>query len=190
MFVIGEVAINEEVAHTQFACDVRECKGSCCTIRGGRGAPLDDAEVREIESAFAAARKYLSEYHRQFIAENGMVEGAPGNRATVCIQQRDCVFVFYEEGVARCALEKAYINGETAWRKPLSCHLFPIRVRHGGGRQLQYEVIPECRPAVASGKREHIPLYKFLEDPLTRAFGPAWYEEFLTECKRRDGVED
>ncbi len=189
MFVIGEVEIDEQLAHERFSCDVAECKGACCTLHGGRGAPLEDHEVGEIMSASAAALKYLSDSHRTYIEQHGMVEGAPGDRTTVCIDNRDCVFVCYEEGIARCSFEKAYLNGESDWRKPLSCHLFPIRNKRGERHHLRYEMISECRPGVSRGRRERTPLYKFLEEPLTRAFGTEWYELFRAACDRHNGKD-
>jgi len=188
MFVIGEAVVEEEIAREGFACDTLKCKGACCTLDGGRGAPLEDSEVPELVESSKAALHYLPEERRRIIAEHGMYEGPVGQRATVCIENRDCVFVFYEEGVARCSLEKAYLNGETRWRKPLSCHLFPIRVSQGQRTQLRYERISECRSAVERGTREQIPLYRFLESPLTRRFGQAWYEQFRSECERRTGA--
>ena len=187
MFVIGEVVIEEQIAHERFACDVLKCKGACCTLPGGRGAPVEEAEVDEIERAFLVAKKFLSEHHLDLIARKGMIEGTPGNRATTCVDNRECVFVFYEDGIARCSLEKAFINGETTWRKPLSCHLFPIRITSDPKQRLHYEKIPECSSAIDHGHAENIPLYEFLEDSLKRKFGESWYQEFRAECGRRNG---
>ena len=96
------------------------------------------------------------------------------------------MFVYYEEGIARCSLEKAYMNGETQWRKPLSCHLFPIRVAKNTATLLRYEKISECAGAKIKGRREDIPMYEFLKDPLVRKYGEEWYEKFRSECERRD----
>ena len=186
MFVIGEAVIDEQIAHELFACDVLKCKGACCSLPGGRGAPLEESEVQELEQALPFAKKYLSERHLHVIDVRGMIEGAPGNRATVCVEDLDCVFVFYEQGIARCSLEKAYNNGETTWKKPLSCHLFPIRIRRGDQQYLHYEKISECTPAIDRGHAEGTPLYEFLEHSLKRKFGSAWYDEFHDECERRN----
>jgi hypothetical protein len=186
MFIIRWAMIEESVALERFACDLPRCRGACCTLSGGRGAPLLDAEVGEIERAFPAARKYLSDVHSQVIAGQGMVEGSPGSYATVCVGNRACVFVVYEGDCARCALEMAYLEGKTAWRKPLSCHLFPIRVSTlGGAERLRYEQVPECLPGRGLGSERGIPLHEFLKEALVRANGAKWYDEFLTECRRR-----
>ncbi len=187
MFVIGEVSIDEQVAHERFACDVLKCKGACCTLPGGRGAPLEECEIQELEKALPAVRKYLSDSHLIAIARNGFAEGTEGNRATTCVDNRACVFVYYEDGIARCSLERAFLNGETTWRKPISCHLFPIRIDRNRLVQLRYENITECASALQRGSIENIPLSEFLEEPLKRKFGTVWYSEFRAECKRRNG---
>ena len=187
MVNLGKAMIEDAVMTERFACDLGRCKGACCTLPGGRGAPLDDSEVAELESAFPIVRKYLSDRNLAVIASQGMVEGSPGNYVTSCVDDKDCVFVLYEDGIARCSLEKAYLAGEISWRKPVSCHLFPIRVSPGGS-WVRYEQISECDPGVVRGRAEDVPLYDFLREPLTRKFGVAWYDEFRKECLRRDGA--
>src|ERR1041385_3466296 len=102
MFVVGEAVIDEAVAQARFACDLEQCRGACCTLPGGRGAPLIDEECG-------------------VIGLDGLFEGVSGQFSTTCVNDRDCVFVYYEGNVARCSLEKAWLNGESGWRKPVSC---------------------------------------------------------------------
>jgi hypothetical protein len=175
--------IEEDVLTARFACDLGRCKGACCTLPGGRGAPLDDPEVAELRRAFPAVRKHLTERSLAVIAEHGMVEGIPGSYHTTCIDDKDCVFVVYEGGIARCAVEKAFMAGEIRWRKPLSCHLFPLRIDRDGSR-VRYERIGECLPAMDRGDEEGIALVDFLREPLERKFGAAWYAEFRKEAAR------
>src|ERR1041384_3859384 len=186
MFTVGEVMVEEEIAHARFACDLPNCRGACCTLPGGRGAPLMDSELAELGRAFGAAAKYLPDEHRRAIEKEGMFEGVPGSYTTTCLNDRDCVFVYYEGRVARCALERAYQNGEASWRKPLSCHLFPIRISSGPAETVRYEKIAECSAGRALGREADVPLYDFLKESLVRHFGQAWYEEFRAECIRRD----
>ena len=186
MFFIGEAAVDEEIAHERFSCDLIRCKGACCTIPGGQGAPLEDEELVELRKALPAAGKYLPKENLHMIEARGFFEGEPGNYFTACVNDRDCVFVFYEEDIARCSLERAYQNGETGWRKPLSCHLFPLRVSHGLKDQIRYEKISECSAGRTLGRSHDVPLYDFLKDGLMRKFGGRWYEEFRRECLRRD----
>ena len=109
-----------------------------------------------------------------------MVEGSPGNFATVCVGQRECVFVYYEGGIARCVFEKVYLEGITTWRKPLSCHLFPIRIKRGNVDYLHYERIRECEAGRERGKLLNVALAQFLRDALTRKYGKDWFEKFLS----------
>ncbi|MBI3194447.1 MAG: DUF3109 family protein [Ignavibacteriae bacterium] len=182
MFIIGEVRVETQIGTIQFACDLKRCKGACCTMPGGRGAPLLESEISEIERAFPVIRKYLPESHLQAITEQGMYEGTRGSRATMCIDDGACVFVYHDGDIARCSLERAFLNGETEWKKPISCHLFPIRVSAFSGTTLRYEEIEPCEPALEEGKREKIPLFEFLKEPLVRRFGEAWYQELYKTC--------
>ncbi len=186
MFTVGEALVEEEIAHARFACDLPNCRGACCTLPGGRGAPLLDSELAELRRAFPAAVRYLPDEHRKAIARDGMFEGVPGSFTTLCLNDKACVFVYYEGRVARCALDRAYQNGETSWRKPISCHLFPIRVSPGAGETVRYEKISECSSGRSLGQQSDVPLYEFLKEALIRRFGEAWYDEFRAGCIRRD----
>lgn len=185
MFVIGEVKIDEEIADARFACDLTACQGACCTLPGGRGAPLREDEVARLESALPSVRKYLSPEHLELIARRGVAEGGDGDRTTTCIDDRACVFVFYEEGIARCSIEKSFLAGEIDWRKPFSCHLFPLRRSSGVSERMRYERIPECDPALRQGRRKDIALHDFLREALIRTYGDQWYQDFRKECRRR-----
>src|SRR5688500_5021354 len=127
MFKVLDVLVDDALVTTKFACDLGACHGSCCTMPGGRGAPITDEEARMLIEATPVALPYLSDRNNVVIGSLGGVEGTPGNFATRCIDDRDCVYVYYEGAVAKCAIERAHFNGETPFRKPVSCHLFPIR---------------------------------------------------------------
>jgi hypothetical protein len=174
--------VDEEVAKTRFACDLGRCKGACCTMPGHRGAPLLEAELEEIEKALPVVRKYLSFQHKDTIDERGWMQGRRGDYTTQVVDRKACVFVVFENGIATCAFEKAFLNREIQWRKPVSCHLFPIRVRQEPSHALRFEFIAECQPAVERGQQENIPLWKFLETALVRAYGEEWYREFASYC--------
>lgn len=179
MLIIGEVVVDDAVTVTDFCCDLKQCKGACCTLEGGRGAPLEDDEVLEIQKAYPIVKKYLDEENIQTIAARGLYEGTKGDFSTTCIERRACVFVYYDEGIARCSFEKAFLNGEIDWRKPVSCHLFPIRVRSDGGKLLRYEQIEECAPGRLRGSKEQVALVDFLKEPLVRKYGEAWYRKLV-----------
>lgn len=179
MFLIQETIVEESVATTKFACDLSRCKGACCTIPGGRGAPLLDEEIDEIHTAFPIIKKYLNSDHLRTIEEQGLYEGEPGQRATTCFNNRACVFVTYEGDLAHCAFETAYLRGELGWRKPLSCHLFPLRVDRENRTRVRYEYLANCSPALERGNQDGISLVEFSRDALERTFGQPWYAELV-----------
>lgn len=177
--------IDENIPRTRFACDLERCKGACCTMPGQRGAPLLDEEVEEIEKAYPIVKKYLSFRHNDTIEERGLIQGRNGDHTTQVIDRRACVFAIFENDIAKCAFEKAYQNHEISWHKPLSCHLFPIRVAPGSPERLRFEEIAECRPALERGAKEQVLLTEFLRSPLRRAYGEQWYEEFSAHCQTK-----
>ena len=183
MFVIGEISVDESVSTTKFACDLEQCKGACCTFDGGRGAPLRDEEVVEIEMAFPLVESMLPEEHREVVRRQGLIDGTAGNYATQCVDGKACVFVIYEDGIAKCAIERAYFDGKIQWRKPISCHLFPIRIGWDGNES-HFEHFSECAPALRKGAYENIGVHRFAKDSLTRAFGPEWTEQLLNTIDR------
>ena len=185
MFVLGHAVIDEDVKTARFSCDTAVCKGACCVLPGARGAPLDDCELDDLRRSVPAALPYLPRQSVALIEALGPVEGVPGDHATRCVGDRECVFVYQEQDIARCALERAYLDGHTGWRKPISCHLFPLRVRRWGEHYLRYEQIPECAGGRKRGQAEDVRLVDFLKDPLTRAYGEPFYERLVRECIRR-----
>jgi hypothetical protein len=182
MFSVRDTTIDTSIAVAKFGCDLAQCRGGCCTMPGPRGAPLLEEEIEEIQKAFPVIRKYLSEEHLGVIEARGVVERFGGENTTTCVDHRACVFVTYENGIAKCAFEKAFFNKETSWRKPISCHLFPIRVDRGFHDHLRYESIPECVPALRRGENERLYLSDFLRDALVRLYGEEWFREFTAAC--------
>ena len=186
MFKVLDVIVDDALVTTKFACDLGACQGACCTMPGGRGAPVTDLEAEMIDKATPVALKYLSERNQGIIRALGGVEGNPGDAATRCVDDRECVYVYYEGSVAKCAIERAHFNGETEFRKPVSCHLFPIRATEVlGGTYLRYERIEQCDPALRNGRSQDVPLYKFLKEAITRAYGKRFYKELVSVVERR-----
>ncbi|MBN1396885.1 MAG: DUF3109 family protein [Bacteroidetes bacterium] len=185
MIDVQNIYIEENIPDVKFSCNTAICKGACCTIAGGKGAPLLDEELIMIEQLFPIIKPYLSPEHIDAIIQSGLYEGVPGSYTTMCFNNRACVFVFYKDGIARCAFEKAFFEGKTVWQKPLSCHLFPIRIDSGMITRLRYEQISECDGALRSGLKNNIYLTSFLKEPLKRAFGSNWYEDLLSMCESR-----
>lgn len=188
MFLVDEILVEEEVTTERFSCDLSRCKGACCTLEGGRGAPLLDDEKELLERYLPVIGKRLDERNLGIIRKNGAADGYPGSFATTCVDDRDCVFVIREGGVAKCAIEKSYLEGEIPWRKPVSCHLFPLRFSPGSTPSLRYEVIGECDSGRRKGDREGVRLVDFVKEALVRRFGAAWYGKFEQTCREREAL--
>jgi len=176
-----EYTIDRAILSANFACDLRQCKGACCTLPGGTGAPLLEEEIPMIERAYPAVKHLLPEKHVLTIEKHGLIGGRQNARWVQCIGDEACVFVRYEDGIAKCAIERAFYDGIFDWRKPQSCHLFPIRVSGRARNILRLESFIECSPAFERGDKEQIALVDFVEDALVRAFG----EEFAGSLKQR-----
>ena len=182
MFIIGDAIIEDDVIRSSFCCDVHQCRGACCCIEGGRGAPLENDEVQEIERAFPHVKRFLTERSLQTIHDHGLYEGRVDDFATPCNSGMECVFAYFDNGIARCSFERAFEEGLTGWKKPLSCHLFPIRIKKFGKDFVRYEQIDECRAGRQRGAVEQTPLVEFLREPLTRKYGTTWYASLHSHC--------
>jgi len=174
---IGSILFDNELVNTKFTCDLEKCKGACCTMVSDFGAPLIEDEIREIENVLGQVLKYLSSYNQKEIENNGFWEKKSGELMTRSINRRDCVFVVYEKNIAKCAIEMAYRNGDSKFIKPISCHLFPIRVKEFGGKVLKYEKYTDCSPALIKGKKTKLNIMDFCREPLERAFGGNWFNK-------------
>lgn len=176
------LTIDDNVRTTQFACDLLQCKGACCTLPGGRGAPVTVEECEAIAQAVPVVEKYLPPRALERIRNAGFWEGDDEHRALECIDHKDCVFVYHEGEIAKCALEKAYFNKEIPFRKPLSCHLFPIRVsKELTHEHLHVERIPECNAGYRNGEQKKIAVVDFLREALIRAYGNDAYDAMAKE---------
>ena len=182
MIEVESIIINDDVVSSKFCCDLSKCLGICCCLKGGRGAPIDDDEIPFLQQAFDKVKEFLPEQSLEVIKNEGIYEGNPGNYYITCVNDADCVFVYYDKGLAKCAIEKGFFEGIVTWRKPISCHLYPIRIIKFGGDVLRYSMINECNPAVKYGNKKNIFLIDFLKEPLTRKYGSDWYNNFKNYC--------
>jgi hypothetical protein len=148
-----------------------------------------DSEIEELRKALPVVERYLSPEHREVIARDGFFEGSPGNYFTACVDRTACVFVVKEDGIAKCGLEQAFFRGESTWQKPLSCHLFPIRIDRGTQDRIRFEYFGECEPAYDFGASTGTYLSDFVMEALTRAYGTGWVQQFTEFCRqhRADG---
>ncbi len=181
MIIVDNLLVDESIGTEYFDCDLKNCKGACCTFPGEYGAPVLDEEVALVEDSFKYAKEYLSESSLNYIKNHGLVEGEEGDFTTVCIDKKDCVFVFYEGDIALCAIEKAYRDGKIKFMKPISCHLFPIRVGKFGGDYLYYEQFEVCKPAPLYGKKNNTKIFESVKTALIRAYSEEWYDNYTKE---------
>ena len=176
---IDDTLVSVDCLSEKFCCDLESCKGACC-VEGDAGAPVELDEVAGIEEALPEVWPMLSASAQAVIDRQGVVyTDEEGDLVTSIVNGKDCVFTCYDEaGYCYCALEKAYREGKTRFFKPLSCHLYPIRLKKvGDGVALNYHRWEVCRMAVEKGRRLNLPVYRFLKEPLVRRFGEAWYAE-------------
>jgi hypothetical protein len=182
VIVIDKVIISDDVVEKQFVCDLAKCKGGCCED-GDAGAPLDKAELNIIKKVFNKIKPYLSQaslkeiekkgfyvYHREF----GWVTPTLGNDSEICVYG-----IREKDGMIKCAFEQAYFDGIIDWKKPISCHLYPIiseKGKHGDYDKMNYEPREKlCNPACALGKKLKVPTYEFLKEPIIRKYGEDFY---------------
>ena len=188
MIEIGRAIISREIFDNYFVCDLLKCKGACC-VEGESGAPITPEEARIIEEEYPAFQEYLPEKHRREIQKQGFsLIDHDGDLVTPLVGEQQCVYSFYDEkGIVKCAIEKAYLEKKTHFRKPISCHLFPIRIgEHKDFDALNYQQINICKPARSCGKSLDVKLYEFLREPLTRKYGKEWYEELKVAAEYFD----
>ncbi|MCL5030047.1 MAG: DUF3109 family protein [Bacteroidetes bacterium] len=172
---VKDVLIRSEIAEIKFACDLNKCKGACCTLESEFGAPLLKEEVDQIKSVLEVVKDYLPAKHKEEIDEFGFYELKHGELMTASVNNKACVFVYYENGIAKCGIERAFLDGKIKLRKPISCHLFPIRVSKFGGDILRFEKFSECSFALENGAKNNIKLVDFCKDALERLYGKKWY---------------
>jgi len=180
---IDGVLISKEIFEVDFACDVTKCKGACCTLESEYGAPLNREEISFIYDALPEVIGYLPQEHREEIEKNGFFEVKNDDFLTRSIDNKACVFVYYSNGIAFCALERAFLDKKTFFRKPISCHLFPIRVTNFGGEILRYERFSDCQPALINGEAQNCKIIDFCKESLIRKYGEDWYNKVKKEIR-------
>jgi hypothetical protein len=178
MLVVGDVLVSEELLETHFVCDLASCKGQCC-VSGDAGAPLNEEEASLLEEELEQISPFLSQEGLEALKPEGPYTFDPdGDLVTPLVKGRQCAYtVFESNGTASCGIEKAWKAGKTPFRKPVSCHLYPIRVLQLPGMEaLNYHNWDICKPACKCGESLQVPVYRFLKDALVRKYGSAWYD--------------
>lgn len=181
MFQIGDAIVASDIIEENFLCDLSVCMGECC-VEGDAGAPLEEDEVKIIEDLLSEVWDDLSPAAQAVIKEQGVAyRDHDGDMVTSIVNGKDCVFTYYDEkGICKCAIEKAYREGRTNFYKPISCHLYPIRLqKYKDFTAVNYHRWSICKAAVLLGKKEGLKVYEFLKEPLIRRFGEDWYNELV-----------
>lgn len=181
MFLIDDVLVNEEIYQKNFICNIEKCKGACCW-EGDFGAPLEDKEIDILEKEFDAIKPFLDQEGLDHIEQNGIFEFVDyiKKNATTLLKGGRCVFLTMDNGVGKCGIEKAYEAGETTFKKPVSCHLYPIRVdqnKENGFDVLKYDKWDICSDACSLGDEHKVKIFEFLKDALVRKYGEEFYEQ-------------
>lgn len=179
MIEIDDKIVSADLLHECFMCDLAACKGACC-VKGNAGAPLEAEEVDILEREYENYKPYMTPEGIAAVERQGfMVIDEDGDYTTPLVDDAECAYFCRENGITFCAIEKAWKEGRTAFQKPISCHLYPIRlVRFSNGTTgLNYHRWSVCEPARICGKKSGIPVYKALHEPIVRCFGEAFYEE-------------
>lgn len=178
MIVIDQTLISNAVVEAQFVCDLLRCKGACCE-EGDLGAPLEEEELQRIQDNLGGIRPFMTEAGKKLLDQESFFEPDDFNHpVTTTIQGRDCVFAVRENGILGCAIEKAWLAGKSDFQKPISCHLYPIRVqKHAHYEAVNYHEWEICSPACENGKALKMPVYRFLKTPLIRKYGQEWYDQ-------------
>ncbi|MDR0229689.1 MAG: DUF3109 family protein [Flavobacteriaceae bacterium] len=178
MFQIGKTIVSEDVLEKEFVCNLSACKGQCC-IDGDAGAPVEEGEVEIMKQVYEHVKPYLRpEGVAAIEAQGTSIIGEDGEYETPLIQGGECAYVIYENDALLCGIEKAYIDGKIDWKKPISCHLYPIRIKEFSSFEaVNYHRWHICSDACTLGQELNVPVYKFLKDPLIRKYGTDWYTE-------------
>lgn len=178
MIEIGRAIVSLDILEEQFLCNILKCKGACC-VDGDSGAPVTLDEVESIKEAYPHFKSYLPEKHIEVIERVGFsVIDIDGDRVTPLVNNKQCAFTYFDKEVLKCGIEKAFIEGKISFRKPISCHLFPIRItEYKRFDAVNYQQIDICAPGRECGKANKLPLFVFLKDPLVRKYGTEWYEQ-------------
>jgi hypothetical protein len=185
MILIDDVLVSDELKDIYFACNLGACKGECC-VQGDAGAPLEEEEISIIEDCIDEIKPFMTAKGRLVTELVGVFDyDSDAEYVTPLIDGEECAFVYKENGISFCAIEKAWLEGKIKYRKPVSCHLYPIRLsKLGDFTALNYNKWSICAPAILKGKNLGEPLYKYLEEPIIRKFGREFFDKLCIAMER------
>lgn len=179
MIEIGRTLVSEDILEKDFVCNLSACKGACC-VEGDSGAPLLKEETVKLESIQSQLEPYLREEGKKAIREQGSwLTDSDGDMVTPLVNDAECAYVvFSEDGTTLCGIEKAWKDGVVDFRKPVSCHLYPIRItEYRSFDAVNYDKWDICSPACTLGEELKVPVYRFAREGLVRRYGEEWYRD-------------
>jgi hypothetical protein len=179
MIEVGSTLLHEDVVNENFVCNLNKCKGACC-LEGDSGAPLAAEEREILREIYPKVKPYMTAKGIATIEREGThVTDFEGDYTTPCVDtNKECAYVTWENGITKCAIEKAWEQGAVNWRKPISCHLYPIRItNYPEFDVLHYDRWNICSPACSFGSELKVKVHEFLKEPLIRKYGEEWYQE-------------
>jgi hypothetical protein len=192
MIVIGKTLVSEDIADNFFVCDLEKCKGACC-VEGDLGAPLEESELNLLEEVFEKVKPYLSREGIKAIEQQGLyIKDFEGDYSTPTIEGKECAYSVYDDrGILKCGIERAHQDGKINFKKPISCHLYPVRVKKLHQHvAVNYDNWHICNPACILGKKLGVPVYQFLKEALITKFGEGWYAQLVAYAEKKKSQED
>ena len=198
MIIIDNILLSDEIIEAQFVCDLSKCKGGCCED-GDAGAPLSDAELDEVKKSYDIVKPRMTKEGVKEVQQNGLYRyDREFGWVTPTVDEKICAFGNKDkQGIIKCVFEEAYNNGEIKWKKPISCHLYPIKATKSkyakGTTLLNYEPREGmCSPGCSLGEKLKVPVYKFLKEPLIREYGQDFYDALdqLSQSKQATRKKD
>lgn len=184
MKIIKDTLVSDDLLDVSFCCNLAACKGVCC-VDGDAGAPLEEDEISILEDYLDKVKPHMTEEGIKVVEKQGVFDyDAEGNYVTPLVNDNECAFVYFENGISFCAIEKAWHEKQLDFQKPISCHLYPVRLSQLKDiTAVNHHKWKVCNPALDKGNQLQIPLYKFLKIPLIRKFGEDWYQNLEAEVK-------
>lgn len=178
MLKIGNAIVSLEIFEKKFSCNIQKCKGACC-VYGDSGAPLETNEVEILNQVYPLVKPFLRNEAITTIETHGTsVIDSDGDNVTPLVNGKECAYVIFEQGIAKCAIETAYHANVISFQKPVSCHLYPIRItKYTDFDALNYHEWDICKHALESGKKKNTPLHTYLQQPLKRKYGEKWFQQ-------------
>ncbi len=186
MIIVGDAVLSDDVKEQFFVCDLKKCQGACC-VEGDSGAPLEKEELAILDDIYEEVKPFLTEEGIREIEKQGKhTTDQDNDYVTPIINGQECAYAIRDKkGTLKCGIEQAYQAGKTSFRKPISCHLYPLRVdSYDNYDAVNYHRWYICHPACDLGRALGVPLYRFLKEPLIRKYGEDWYNELVEQIER------